>query len=287
MGYEHIDNLYNNKEILMFNQCYALEKIHGTCAHVYFNGKRMVNYSAGGDEHDEFISIFDTDKLKKKFIELFENKKVTIYGENHGNKQQRMNETYGKKTRFVVFDVKIDDCFLNVPNAEDVVNKLGLEFVGYKLINTDLESIDAERDRESVQARRNGIKESKIREGVVLRPLIELTKNNGDRIMCKHKRNEFRETKTPRIVSDEELKVLTDAKMIAEEWVTVERLRHVLDKLKCDVSMNNTPQIIRAMIEDVYREAKDEIVQSVATRKAIGKKTAKMLRLHLESLLYE
>ena len=198
-----------------------------------------------------------------------------------------MNETYGKKTRFVVFDVKIDDCFLNVPNAEDVVNKLGLEFVGYKLINTDLESIDAERDRESVQARRNGIKESKIREGVVLRPLIELTKNNGDRIMCKHKRNEIRETKTPRIVSDEELKVLTDAKMIAEEWVTVERLRHVLDKLKCDVSMNNTPQIIRAMIEDVYREAKDEIVQSVATRKAIGKKTAKMLRLHLESLLYE
>ena len=30
MAYLHIDNLYKNQEILMFKECYALEKIHGT-----------------------------------------------------------------------------------------------------------------------------------------------------------------------------------------------------------------------------------------------------------------
>ena len=29
MGYQHIDNLYKNQSILMFRECYALEKIHG------------------------------------------------------------------------------------------------------------------------------------------------------------------------------------------------------------------------------------------------------------------
>ncbi len=32
MGYMHIDNLYKDQTILMFRECYALEKIHG-CLH--------------------------------------------------------------------------------------------------------------------------------------------------------------------------------------------------------------------------------------------------------------
>lgn len=34
MGYMHIDNLYKNQDMLIFRECYALEKIHGTSAHV-------------------------------------------------------------------------------------------------------------------------------------------------------------------------------------------------------------------------------------------------------------
>ena len=34
MGYRHIDNLYKNQDILLFRECFALEKIHGTSANV-------------------------------------------------------------------------------------------------------------------------------------------------------------------------------------------------------------------------------------------------------------
>lgn len=50
-----------------------------------------------------------------------------------------------------------------------------------------------------VQAIRNGMG-SHIREGVILRPLIEVRKNNDERIIVKHKRDEFRETKEHRHV---------------------------------------------------------------------------------------
>ncbi len=36
MGYLHIENLYKNIDIMQFKECYAMEKIHGTSAHVRF-----------------------------------------------------------------------------------------------------------------------------------------------------------------------------------------------------------------------------------------------------------
>lgn len=35
MGYMHIDNLYKDARVLSFKHVYALEKIHGTSAHIY------------------------------------------------------------------------------------------------------------------------------------------------------------------------------------------------------------------------------------------------------------
>lgn len=36
MGYQHIPNLYKEQAILAQSECYALEKIHGTSAHIKF-----------------------------------------------------------------------------------------------------------------------------------------------------------------------------------------------------------------------------------------------------------
>jgi len=203
---------------------------------------------------------------------------VTVFGEAFGGKCQGMSSTYGKELKFVVFDVKIDKNWLDVPNAEDVAKKLGLEFVDYVKIKTDLDFINAERDKDSTQAIRNGCGEGKMREGVVLRPLIEVTKNNGSRVIAKHKREEFSETKTRREVNPEQLKILEDAKAIAEEWVTAQRLGHVLDKLGNPTEMEKTGEVIKAMIEDILREAKGEIKESKEALQAIGKKTALMYK---------
>jgi hypothetical protein len=166
--------------------------------------------------------------------------------------------------------------------------KLGLEFVHYARASTDLAALDAERDAPSEQAKRNGVEGDKPREGVVLRPIDEMRDARGNRILAKHKRDEERETATPRkVVDPSKMEVLRAANEIAEEWVTPTRLEHVLDKLGPDVGIERMRDIIAAMTEDVLREGAGEIVDSREARAAIGKKTAETFKARLQAAFRE
>lgn len=286
MGYLHIENLYKNQTILLFKECYAMEKIHGTSAHVSWRfEQKKVHFFAGGESHEKFLALFDQGFLKTKFQEVFPDTDVVIFGEAYGGKQQGMSHTYGKDLKFIGFDVKVGEVWLNVPNAEDVCRQFNIEFVFYQKIDVTLENLTFVRDAPSVQAHRNLGLTDKKREGVVLRPLIEMRLNNGERVICKYKPDEFGETKTKREVSPEQLKILSDAKEIAEEWVTNMRLEHVLQKFPVDVNMESMGDIIKAMLEDVYREAKGEIVESKEVGKAISGKTVQLFKQKLQSKL--
>ena len=292
MGYLHIDNLYKNTDILNFREAYALEKIHGTSAHIGWkycedSHATQLKYFSGGEKYEKFVKLFDNQALLQKFEELFPTTSVTIYGEAYGGKCQGMKDIYGKNLKFIVFDVKIGKNWLAVPQAEEIVKNLGLEFVHYVKIPMELGFIDGERDSDSVQAIRNGLGKGKKREGVVLRPLIEVIKNNGERIIVKHKREDFRETKSKRKVTDpEKLKILTKAKEISEEWVTPMRLNHILDKIE-DPCLQKMREIIISMQEDIKREAKGEILWNKHTEKAIGRKTAYMTKEYFQNKLKE
>ena len=279
MGYMHIDNLYKNQSVLMFRECYALEKIHGTSAHVRW-ADGQVSFFSGGEKYERFTALFDAASLAKKFAEIGFTEAV-VYGEAYGGSQQKQAWRYGASLRFVAFDVLVNGKWLEVPVAADVVRRLGLEFVHYARVPTTLPALDAERDAPSAQALRNGLVGEFPREGVVLRPIVELLTKNGSRIIAKHKRDEERETKTPRkVVNPKELEVLTAADAVAEEWVTPMRLMHVLDKLG-NPSIDAMPRVIAAMVEDVEREASGEIVSGKAARKAIGKRTAELFKQKL------
>lgn len=286
MGYLHINNLYKSQEILLFKECYALEKIHGTSSHIGWKFEnKQIHFFAGGESHEKFLALFDQAFLKAKFLEIFPDVDVTIYGEAYGGKQQGMSHTYGKELKFIGFDVQVGELWLNVPNAEDVCRKFNIEFVHYDKIEVTLDNLMKYRDMSSVQAFRNGITEPKKREGIVLRPLIEMRLNNGERVICKYKPDEQMENKTKREVSPEQLQVLEDAKAIAEEWVVPLRLEHVLQKFPTDVGMEQMGDIIKAMIEDVYREGRDEIVEGKAVEKAISKVTVQLFKRKLQSKL--
>jgi hypothetical protein len=284
MGYLHIHNLSTkDQDILLFKECYALEKVHGTSAHISWNDNKL-GFFSGGEKYDRFIKLFDHDKLTQIFTERHLNQKVIIYGEAYGGSQQGMKDTYGPELRFIAFDVNILDNWLDVPNANQVCDHLGLEFVPWVKTHTELTALNMYRDAPSeVAYRRNcGIKP---REGVVLRPLIELTKNNGERVILKHKGEAFAERKTPQQILDPaKLKILEEADAIAEEWVTPMRLEHVLQKLPPDITMADTRKVIDAMIEDVTREASGEIVDSTEARKAIGKMTVKIFKQRLNKI---
>ena len=174
--------------------------------------------------------------------------------------------------------------WLAVPDAEEIVKSLNLDFVPYVKCSTDIDELNKQRDMPSVQAVKCGIEEPKKREGIVLRPLIEVRKNNNARIISKHKTEEFMETRTPRQVSEKDLEVLKQAQDIANEWVTEMRLSHVLDKFP-NAGIEQTGDVIKAMIADVEIESDGEIVKSQKARKAISKKTANMFKNRLKEVL--
>lgn len=288
MGYMHMQQLYKSQEVLLFKQVYVTEKIHGTSAHVLWkNGQ--VTYFSGGASHGHFVSLFNQEAVKNKFIELYgQEMSVCVYGEAYGGNMQAMSHMYGKELKFIVFDVEVDEVFVDVPTAERIASKLGLEFVDYVLVDATIENIDKERKKESTQAIRNGCGPGHKREGVVIHPPIEVKKDKDARIIVKWRNEDFEERKTPQKIADpSRLQVLADAEKIADEWVTANRLGHILDKLfpgETRPDISNTKQVIQGMIEDITREAQGEIVDSKEARNAISKKTAQMFKAKVQAI---
>jgi len=295
MGYLHISQLYKEQDILYFKQAYACEKIHGSSSHLLWNKGVMTPFS-GGAKHEAFLAIFDgvnaptLETIKQQFIAEFgPEMKVCIYGEVYGGSMQAMSHTYGNKLKFIVFDVEVEEHWLSVPKADNVAQKFGLEFVSYALVEATVEAFDIERDMESAQAIRNGCGPGHKREGIVIRPPIEVTLNNGSRLIVKHKRDDFEERKTAqKIVDPEKLKVYEEAEAATDEFVTAVRMDHILDKVfpgGAEKDITKTGLVVKAMIEDILREAAGEIVDSKDLRSAIGKKTAHLFKNILKDSL--
>ena len=282
MGYRKILNLYKDIRILDFKECYALEKIHGTSAHVKYKEEKLIFFS-GGSTHEKFVELFDQEQLLTVFKEIGY-PEICVYGEAYGGKLQGMSNTYGKETKFVAFEVQIGDVWVSVEDACKIATKLGLEFVAFKRGEATIEWINSQKDLPSSQAKRNGIEEDKMREGVVIRPIKEYKDYRGNRVITKHKRDEFKETKTKREVYPAQLKVLDDADKIAEEWVTPMRLNHILDKMPEKGEMKHVPLVIKAMIEDVQTESEKEVVWSKSVAQSIARVTVPMYKKKISSI---
>ena len=83
----------------------------------------------------------------------------------------------------------------------------------------------------------------------------------------------------------QKLIVLEKAQAIADEWVTMTRLEHVIDALGGNVQIERMKDVITGMIDDVVREASSEIVDSREARKAIGEAAAKLFKTKLKDSL--
>jgi len=287
MAYTSIDNLYQNQKIMMFKQVWATEKIHGTSASITYDPvqKKLHFFPGGVPDVMSFTSQFNYDEIYNKASELWGDKKAILYGEHYGGKIMGMSATYGEQQRFVMFDVMVDGLWLSFDKVQSVGKKLNIDVVPGRIIDATVEAFDIERAKPSEQVVKYGITEPKKREGIVLKPLVEVKLNNGDRVIAKYKNDEFIETKTVHEVTEDELAkkqvVLTDAENVAEEWVTEMRLTHILDKLGNPKEDKDIPQVLKAMKEDIIKESKGETLMSNEAGKAISKRTA---TLYLERI---
>ena len=295
MSYFKIPNLYRNPDALTLpeGECYAMEKIDGTSAHIKWKDGK-VHFFSGGSKFETFKALFDEEALTKRFSEFFNPEStVTIYGEAYGSKIQGFAHRYGNELKFVAFEVNLDGVWLSVQAAEAVVKDLnvGIEFVHYVRIPCTVEALNAERDKPSVQAERNGmgVQDS---EGIIIRPLTERFREDGTRCIWKHKRDREREMKTPRSLDPDKNKVLEDARAIAEEWVVENRLRHVMDSVAIvkygmtpeELKIEHTKDIIEAMVVDVVTEGRGEFVDTKEARQAISKRAAVLFHAHLKKI---
>lgn len=288
MSYHKIENLYRNPDALTLpeKECYAMEKIDGSSANISFKDAHL-HFFSGGSKYETFKSIFDEVDLIRGFemLPLTENNTpVTVYGEAYGAKIQGFAHRYGDQLRFVAFEVKAGNRWLDVPDAERVVRWLNLEFVHYVRIPCTVEDFDRERDKPSVQAERNGmgVQDS---EGIIIRPLTERFREDGTRCIWKHKRERCREMKTPRSLDPDKNKVLEDAKAIAEEYVVPARIKNARSNFQEEEwVIENTSKVIDYIVKDVVFECSGEFIDTKEVRKAIAKRAAILFHQDLANL---
>lgn len=125
---------------------------------------------------------------------------VRIYGEGCGQGiQGKCGTAYEPKGhRFIVFDVLIDNWWLQRDSVESICNDLNLEIVPFIGLMTIKEAEDL------VKA---GFKDTMARsdldaEGLVCRPRFGIRKRNGERIITKIKKRDYDEL--DRIINDRE-----------------------------------------------------------------------------------
>ena len=293
MGKGGIKNLYRRQDVMIFKEVYAMEKIHGTSTHISFKDEELHFFSGGIHPHSDFTELFDHDELLEKFKALgHEGIPITVFGEGYGGKQQGMADTYGPDLKFVAFEVNINGQWLEVPKAHNVCDKLGLEFVHYEKGPASMAWVDSQRDKHSTQAIRNGMGEGKMSEGVILRPTIELRLKDGRRLMAKHKHPDFRETRTKRSMDPEAYAKRIKGREIAQEWVVPMRLTHVLDDMfshgvldkALGLRMEDTGKVIKHMIDDIKKEAGDEIDWNKKVEQAVGRETALLYKHRVQEM---
>ena len=110
------------------------EKVDGTNVRVHWDGHRIelagrTDKAELPKELKEALSnIFLTQEMEYVFEQLFEDKDVILYGEGYGPKIQSGGD-YSQETKFILFDIEINDFYLSRENVNDIANKLGLDKV--------------------------------------------------------------------------------------------------------------------------------------------------------------
>lgn len=175
-------------EYLVHNTWIVSEKIDGTNIRVHWDGKIV---SFGGRTNDAQIPKPLIARLQElftedKFIKTFGEKVVTLYGEGYGNKIQKVGHLYlPDSVDFMLFDVLINNVFLEYPNIFDIAISMDIKSVPYIGRFELWEAIDL-----AQQGFTSSIGNCQA-EGVICKPELDIKTRTGKRIITKIKTASF------------------------------------------------------------------------------------------------
>lgn len=185
-----LENKYSRPEFeyLKDNLWLWTEKIDGTNIRIIWDGNDLM---FGGKTDNAQIPPYLYKKLeslfpKDKFIKLYKDQPMILYGEGYGAKIQKSGGNYiADGVDFILFDVNIDSWWLQRDNIKDIADKLSIRVVPEVGYGTLLEAV------KEVKRGPNSIFGAFIAEGLVLRPFVELKDRAGRRIITKIKYKDF------------------------------------------------------------------------------------------------
>ncbi len=178
-------------EYLAGNQWVFTEKVDGTNIRVMFDGEQI---TFGGKTDRAQIPAALAKRLNELFLpqlELFKElfaDGACLYGEGYGAKIQKVGINYRPDQDFVLFDVKIEDWWLQRRDVEDIAQKLNLDIVPIIGQGTIAEMV------EKTKTGFTSIWGDFRAEGIVARPSTELKTRGGERIITKIKCKDFPKT---------------------------------------------------------------------------------------------
>jgi len=177
-------------EYLKDNEWIFTEKVDGTNIRIMFQDGKI---TFGGKTDRAQIPNQLVNKLNEKilplldkFVEIFNDAEVCLYGEGYGAKIQKGGGNYRADQDFVLFDIKIGHWWLKREDVEDIANKLNLDVVPI---------IGSGSLKELVEYVKTGFSSKWgdfLAEGIVARPENELLARSGNRIITKLKHKDFR-----------------------------------------------------------------------------------------------
>ncbi len=287
--YPHLESIYKHAEILDEKEVVVTEKIHGTNGRIgYVEGKIVVGsrnhmLSAGNDNAGFFEWVYRLgipQKLENKLSPSQKEKGVIFCGEFFGSNIQKEIK-YQDTKDFLTFGIRIAQDFIPFEQLQGCCDGLGIGVV--PLIYR------GKPDRQLLIDLRSGpslINPKEPREGIVITPAEPKRDRKDNWMIYKLKSPEFEERASLRHSKPnlDNSKYLT-ARAFANEYVTEQRLNHVIDHLKEDGIEATTIKEIRLVLEemarDVRREGEAQIPEGVSwdlISKEITRQTATMYR---------
>ncbi len=188
-----LDGEYAKPEFRYLQDCDWLlsEKVDGTNIRIKYDGQCIVfgGKTDNAQLHSDLINTLNK-KIQPKFNvfkEIFGESPACLYGEGYGAGIQK-GGCYRPDKDFVLFDVFINDFWLERENVEDIAIKTGLDIVPI---------MDMGNLHKMVEYAKNGFKShwgDFQAEGIVARPLVEMRNRYNERIITKIKCKDFKRT---------------------------------------------------------------------------------------------
>jgi ATP-dependent RNA circularization protein (DNA/RNA ligase family) len=185
-----IEGDFSKEEFASIDKWEVTEKIDGTNIRIFWNGE-TVNF--GGRTDNAQIPTFLLDTLQKtftadKFKDVFpDSDNVVLFGEGYGQKIQSVGKKYRKDNGLILFDVVVNNWWLERDAVNDIAEKFGIKRVPVIGIMSKEEIIEFVKNNP-----KSTVSEEELTiEGVVVRSHPLMLFRDGSPIMFKLKVSDY------------------------------------------------------------------------------------------------